>query len=77
MASAVDSGRQRHLLQQSQALIAELKALPIDSETNRLSFGKVFELVRTFKRFQDATSSMPAGDMKLMWEQRSSWIQDE
>jgi hypothetical protein len=75
--TAVDSGRQRHLLQQAQALTAELRSLPLDPAATRQSFPRMFELVRLTKRFIEATASMPVDETRAMWEQRGQWLQEE
>lgn len=75
--SAVDSGRQRQLLQQAQALATELRALPLDPETVRHSLPRMFDLVRLVKRFLEATASMPPDETRAMWEQRGQWLQEE
>lgn len=77
-ASAVDSGRQRNLLQQAQTLTAELRALPLDPQTTRQSYPRMFELVRLTKRFVEATAALPPDEAtRAMWEQRGQWLQEE
>ncbi|EFJ48920.1 hypothetical protein VOLCADRAFT_90230 [Volvox carteri f. nagariensis] len=77
MHSAVDSGRQRSLLQNAQALVAELRALPLDPATTRASYPRMFELVRLVRRYGEATAALPADETRAMWEQRGQWLQEE
>ena len=74
---AVDSGRQRQLLQQAQALAAEIRALPLDASSVEASLPQLFELARYVKRFVDTTACMPQDQTRVMWEQRGKWLQEE
>lgn len=75
--AAVDSGRQRSLLANAQALVAELRALPLDPATTRASYPRMFDLVRLVKRYSEATAALPADETRAMWEQRGQWLQEE
>lgn len=75
--SAVESGRQRGLLQQAQSLAAELRSLPMDIDSTRNSYPRMFDLARLAKRFVEATSAMPHDQTRAMWEQRGQWLQEE
>jgi hypothetical protein len=74
---AVDSGRQRQLLQQAQGLAAEIRSLPLDLASVEHSLPRLFELARYVKRFVDTTSCMPQDQTRVMWEQRGKWLQEE
>lgn len=75
--AAVDSGRQRHLLQQAQALTAELRSMPMDPGAVRGSYPRMFDLVRLCKRFIESTAQLPQDETRAMWEQRGQWLQEE
>jgi hypothetical protein len=75
--AAVDSGRQRQLLQQAQGLAAEIRGLPLDPDSVTSSLPKLFELARFVKRFVDTTACMPQDQTRVMWEQRGKWLQEE
>ncbi|MEW5309397.1 MAG: hypothetical protein WDW38_001290 [Sanguina aurantia] len=73
----LESGRQRGLLQQAQSLAAELRSLPMDIDSTRNSYPRMFDLARLAKRFVEATSAMPHDQTRAMWEQRGQWLQEE
>lgn len=77
MGTAVDSGRQRHLLQQAQTLTAELRSMPMDPASTRSSYPRMFDLVRLVKRFIESTAMLPQDETRAMWEQRGQWLQEE
>jgi hypothetical protein len=74
--SALESGRARSLHQATQAVVAELKALPLDPETSRANYHRLFDAARLCRRLADATSAMTSADA-AMWQQRSQWLQEE
>lgn len=75
--NAVDSGRQRQLLQQAQALAQELRALPLEQSATSRTYSKIFELVRLVKRFFETTAAIGDEQTKAMWHQRGVWLQEE
>ncbi len=74
--SAVDFGRQRHLLATAQQLANDIRSQTLDPETVRQSFPKLVELVRIAKRFIDSTASL-SHESRAMWEQRGTWLTEE
>lgn len=76
--SAVDGGRLRQTLQQAQAQIQDLRALPLTDFSNRQCFPSLFGLARLVHKIVSSAAAMD-GDPSAatIWRQRATWLAEE